>query len=226
MTVYYTIGLIMGMIALMALMSFWFVKQFKETKVSKRIKEVGQKEEIKINNDLKVWASHNKNKFIGSSVYSYDENKVFEVDSILITDKALIVVEIKSLSGGVVGSTNDLHWTKVLGEKRFQTTNPIQQNERHISHINRMTGIKVPTISLIVYSSKTQFIKCEDRPSHVVLTKHHELFKALDMIQSSLNHSMTIDEMKHLEKKIKIHRTNRKKDLQLHRRITSGKEGA
>ena len=188
MIVYYTIGLIIGMMAFIALMSFWFVKQFKENKVSKRIKEVGQEEEVKINNDLKVWASHNKNRFIDSSVYLYNENMVFEVDSILITDKALIVVEIKSLSGGVVGSTNDSHWTKVLGEKKFKTTNPIQQNERHINHINKMTGIKVPTISLIVYSSKTQFIKCEDRPSHVVLTKHHELFKALDMIQSSLNH--------------------------------------
>lgn len=220
----YIIGLTIGSIAMVALLIIALIRLFRDKKVSKKIKEIGLKEEVKINNDIRVWASHNKNKFIPSSIYSYDDNKVFEVDSILITDKALFVVEIKSLTGGVKGNANDLRWTKVLGEKRFETTNPISQNQKHIEHIQTMTGLKVPTISLIVYSAKTGFITCDDAPKHVVLIRHPELFKTLDEINESLKVSLTVDEMKILEKKIKLFRTNKKKDLELHKRITRMKD--
>lgn len=220
----YIIGLTIGGLAMLVLLIWALISLFNQRKVSKKIKEIGLKEEVKINNDIRVWASHNKNKFIPASIYSYDENKVFEVDSILITDKAMIVVEIKSLTGGVKGSVNDPRWTKVLGEKRFETTNPISQNQKHIEHIQKMTGLKVPTISLIVYSAKTSFVTCDDAPKHVVLIRHPELFKTLDEINNSLNVSLTVDEMKVLEKKIKLFRTNKKKDLELHKRITTMKE--
>jgi len=40
-------------------------------------------------------------------VYKYNENKVFEVDSILVTKEVIIVVEIKSINGGIKGDAND-----------------------------------------------------------------------------------------------------------------------
>ncbi len=200
---------------------FWH----KNRSLKKLTRKLGQSAEVIINNDIATWAKHTKNKFLKASLYQYDINKVFEADGILVTDKGLIVVEIKSIKGEIHGSAKNPFWTKQMGQKQHRTSNPIIQNDKHIEHIMKMTNIKVPIVSLIIYSNRTESIKITDKPEHVVLIRHSELFNSLDKINSVLESKLTDYHVKKLYNKIKSFRTNSSKDIKLHKIITGQKRG-
>ena len=219
----YILGITIGTITIFFGLVLLFMWLFNKRSTNKLIKKIGTAAEVKINADLKIWAKHTNNRFIPNSIYSYGENKVFEVDSILITSKALIVIEVKSIKGGIEGDALNPTWNKVLGTVRHDITNPVTQNDKHIDHIVKMTQLKIPTVSLIIYSNRAQYIKVENIPSHTVVTKHSELFDVLDEINISLEQVLNEDEVKDIWTNIKSFRTTKSKDVKLHRRITLGK---
>lgn len=218
----FILGTILGSIFLAILFGFVLYFALKKKSLNKLIKRLGTSAEDQVNRDLKTWAKHTNNKFIGPTIFKYNENKVFETDSILITKQAIIVVEIKSINGGVKGDAKEEAWTKVLGEKRFPITNSIAQNEKHISHIVNMIDIKVPMISLIVYSNKTKFIDISNIPSHVALIRHADVFETLDKLTINLPERMSEEDIKTINSKIKSFSSDRK-GIALHKKITSGK---
>lgn len=219
----YIIGIILGSIAIVIAMVFLIMYLAKNRSFKKAIKVIGQKAEDTINNDIKIYSKHTNNKFIPASLYKYNNNKVFEVDSVLITERALIVIEIKSIKGVIEGDAKAQTWIKKLGDKTFDITNPITQNQKHIDHIVKMSGKKVPTISLIIFSNKANYINVTNQPSHVVITRHSDLFETLDEINNSLPITLDQDDMKDVFNRIKKYRTDSFKDKQLHKRITEGK---
>ena len=219
----YILGMTFGGLILAIAMSFLIYYAWKKRSIKRIIKRIGTAAEVTINNDIKIWAKHTKNKFIDANIFKYNKNKVFEVDSILITNKALIVIEIKSIKGGIEGSASAPKWQKVLGEAKHDITNPIIQNDRHISHIVKMTNEKIPTISLIIFSNRASYINVNGKPPHVVVTKHADIFDVLDNINKSLPEIMNDDEIKHVYRNIISHKTTRKQDIVLHKKITTGK---
>lgn len=221
----YIVGMTFGGIFLLIGIIFLLLINHKKIAEKKLIKKLGTKAEVLINSDIKFWSKRTNNKFIQASLYSYDSNKVFEVDSILITNKALIVIEIKSIKGGVEGRAENPKWEKVLGDARHYITNPIIQNDKHIEHIIKMLGVKIPTISLIVFSNRTQYLKIENKPSHVLITRQADLFDTLDEINKSLQVIMNEDQVKDIYMRIKQHMTTNRKDEKLHYEITRGKRG-
>ena len=218
--VMYILGMSIGGIVLLIGAVFLILYIVKNSSYKRMIRRIGQKAEDQINGDIKLWAKQTKNLFIPSNLYSYDNNKVFEVDSVLVTDKALIVVEIKSINGGIKGDANQTHWTKVLGDQSFEIGNPIAQNERHIEHIIKMTRIKVPTISLIVYSDRAEFIDVTNKPGHVMVIRHAKLFETLDAISDALPVRLDIDKKQAIVNAIKAYRANDNKSVNLHKSIT------
>lgn len=221
----FILGATLGTILITLVIAYFAYLFYKKKSFKKLVKEIGQKAEDKINADLKIWAKHTKNKFIPASLYKYGENKVFEVDSILVTSEAVIVVEIKSINGGIKGDAADQKWTKVLGEKRHDISNPIIQNQKHLDHIIKMLDKKLPIISLIIFSNKAKFINVTGTKSHEVITKHADMFDVLDKIAEALTQSFDEEQVKHLESKIKAFRTTNKDDVNLHKSITGEKGG-
>ncbi|NQZ66207.1 MAG: NERD domain-containing protein [Mycoplasmatales bacterium] len=189
----------------------------------KMIRKIGESAEISINNDIKVWAKHTKNKFIPSAIFKYGHDKVFEVDSIIITDRALIVVEVKSIKGGIEGDATKLQWEKVLGDKRFLIINPIIQNDKHIKHIVKMTNSRIPTISLIVYSNRANYLKINNVPPHALVIKHADIFDTLDEINKLLNPVLTDMDIRKIYANIKSFKAVKKADIKLHKSITNQK---
>ena len=218
----FVIGTTLGSIFIAIIFVIFLYFSFKKKSLNKLIKKIGSKTEDKVNNDLKIWSKHTGNKFIGSSIFHYDKNKVFENDSILITKEAIIVVEIKSINGGIKGDANDDSWTKILGEKYFKITNSIAQNEKHINHIIKMIDLKVPMISLIIYSNKTKFIDIKNIPDHVLIIRHADLFETLDKISINLTQKLSDDNIKIIFNKIKSFIAKRK-GVNLHKKITTKK---
>lgn len=217
---WYYVGIAFGSLIIVLGLAWAIYKSIKNREFKRMLKRIGQKAEEQINADIKVWAKKTKNTFLPASLYAYNQNMVFETDGILITSKALIVVEIKSVKGGIRGDAKAQTWEKLMGENVHTISNPIIQNEKHIEHIVDMTKIKVPTISLIIYSNRANFLDISNIPSHVVVARHANLFEMLDKIEDALPVKMNDYEMKTLVGKIKSFRTNKKADIDLHNSIT------
>ncbi|MCP4337227.1 MAG: NERD domain-containing protein [Mycoplasma sp.] len=193
---------------------------YKEHSIKRLTKKLGQKSEVLINNDINIWAKHTKNKFLKASLYKYDQNKVFETDGILVTKKALIVIEIKSIKGEVIGDAKIPQWTKKLGEVEHPIKNPVIQNDKHIDHIMKMMQLKVPIVSLIIFSNRTESIKVSNQPQHVIITRHSELYSKLDEIDSVLEPRLSDSQVVSLAKSIKNFKTTKSQDIHLHKVVT------
>ncbi|MCK5867192.1 MAG: NERD domain-containing protein, partial [Mycoplasmataceae bacterium] len=167
-------------------------------------------------------AKQTKNIFIPASIFKYGSNKVFEVDSIIVTTETIIVVEIKSINGGIEGGCSDEKWIKVLGNVRHEITNPVIQNQKHIEHIIKMMKTKMPIISLVVYSNRADYLSVRDIPLHAVVIKHSKLFDTLDQISSSIETRFSKDKIIDIAKLIKTYTATKKEDIKLHRNITRG----
>lgn len=216
------IGMTVGAIIIVLCFIIYCIWYFKNQKYKSLIRRIGQKAEEQINDDLKVWARHTRNHFIPASLYKYNENKFFEVDGILITDRALIVVEIKSIRGGVTGDCQATNWVKKVNQEQFKILNPVLQNERHIDHIVRMTGIKVPTLSLIIFANRANYISVSNTPNHVLVTRHADMFDTLEQIQQSLPIIFTDYDVKSIVSTLRSFRTSKKRDQNQYRKIVTG----
>ena len=211
----YILGMTLGSIVLIVCFIIVSRKLYDLRTKSNLIKRIGMKAEKIINKDIREWARLTQNKFIDSNFYKYN-NKVFEVNSILITDKALIVIVIKSIKGNVNGDAKKDSWTKIVGDKSFPILNSIKQNDKHIAHITDMLQINVPTISLIIYSNNTDYIDILNKPDYAVITKHNKLFEVLDKINSSLPTRINNQNRKIIYNEIRYFRTNKFKDKKLY----------
>lgn len=214
------IGMALGSIVIVIFLVLSIVYFARINKHNNKIRNIGRAAEIKINDDIKVWAKHTGNLFIPNTIFSYGQNKIFEVDSVLITSKALIVIEIKSIKGDIDGDASSLEWNKRLGTEVFKIGNPIIQNEKHIDHIVRMTAVKVPTISLIIFSNRANSLRVENIPSHALVIRHGELFDTLDEINNSLPEALNDYEKKSIMSILKKNQAKKAKDKLLHKRIT------
>lgn len=218
----YIVGMSFGSIAIAIALVFLAIHLWRKRSSEKLIRQIGRTSEEMINKDIKSWAQITKNRFIGSTLFKYGEEKFFEVDSILITSKALIVIEIKSIKGGISGDANAETWVKTLGPNQFPLTNPIKQNDRHIDHIEKMIKIKAPTISLVIYSNRALSLDIKNTPSHVAVIRHSELFDTLDSINNTLPEKISDEEIKLIEKSIKKYAVTKKEDVQKFEEIIKG----
>lgn len=221
----YIAGITIGSLVVLLGVALFTLRWWKGRTVKKLIKRLGTAAEESINADIKVWAKHTNNKFIPSTLFKYGHDKVFEVDSVIVTQKALIVVEIKSIKGGIEGTASAPKWEKVLGSVRHDITNPIIQNDKHIQHIISMLETKIPTISLIVFSNRAQYLNIKEAPSHVVVTRQSELFDILDEINASLPQSMNEDQVKDIYNNIRSFKVTKSSDIKLHKNITTKGHG-
>lgn len=208
----YIAGMIVGSILIAFAIGYFVFFIIKGRVYRQLLKRVGVIAEQTINDDISLWSRHTHNKFFKTPLFRYGNDKIFNVDSILLTDKALIVIEIKSIKGGVRGSAKDFQWTKVVENNQFPLPNIILQNDEKITQIRNILGLKVPMISLIVFSNKATFIDLTDLPSYVVVTKHTDIFNTLDQINLSLTSVINKDLKRKIVRKLKNYITNRSKD--------------
>lgn len=216
-------GLATGLLLFLIMIILIIVFLYRQNSKDKIIKKIGEVAEKRINHSLKAWAKQTNNIFINTSLYKHGDNKIFEIDSILITSRAIIVVEIKSMTGIIKGDGEEKSWTKILGKNTFDFGNPILQNNRHIEHLIRIIKKKFPIVSFVIFSNKAEKLEITNIPEHVILAQHKDLYKKLDLIQTSLQPKISIEEMQQLNKKIKSFKTNKLSDISLHKTITRKK---
>lgn len=63
-----------------------------------------------------------------------------QIDHLVLTDRALLVLETKEYSGTVLGRERESHWTQRLGGKSYRFQNPLRQNYLHLAAVRMLAS--------------------------------------------------------------------------------------
>lgn len=154
----FIVGSVIVLLSWLVVLVLWLFFHFRAlyTKILKQNK--GKEYEKQVNDKLLQWAIDNQSFFINSSILKQGD-LLFEVDSILITRKAVIVVEIKSLNGFIKGDFYSNYWTKTSFNHQHKIYSPIVQNKMHIIKLQKFLNMPVPFFSLVIFSSKNKVFR-------------------------------------------------------------------
>ncbi|MCR8613225.1 MAG: NERD domain-containing protein [Mycoplasma sp.] len=194
------LGISLGSIAILITLFSIIVFYYKKNKEKNELLKIGKDAELAIGADLKAWAKKQNFQYIKSNLFKYDKNKFYEVDGILFTSFAILIVEIKSISGNIIGNGNDLQLKKIIGKNEHKINNPILQNEKHIKHFQKMTNTKLPILSLIIFSNRANYVKIKDYKQHVIVTVHRTLYQILNSVHSALPNKISTSKIKAAKK--------------------------
>lgn len=217
------IAIVLG---LLISLTIFLVLIFLKIKYGRKISEqelLGYEAEKEINNKLTIWAKNNNAIFIPNALYKYNQNKLFEVDGILLTSRAIIVVEIKSINGKIKGNTGDSQWFKTINQKEYPFKSPVMQNQKHIDHILDMLTGKFPILSLIIFSNRSEKLEIENELAHVLVINEKEIDQCLYDIQKQIEPRLSNSNLNALKKNLISHVTTSKADYLLLKSFTEQK---
>ncbi len=213
-------------VSLFLMLLFFFLLLFLYLKRNKTKEsytdKLGKDAENQVNNLVQDWANKNNAHYIPSSMFKYDKNKIFEVDGILITARALIVIEVKNINGIIEGKGLEKTWFKLMGSKRHEINNPIIQNDKHIEHILAISKLKVPMLSLIVFGTRTEELRCSEIPAHVLVIKMEDIDTSLNAINDQLMPKINMSEIQKIYYALLEHKTSAPEDYKM--LLSFGKE--
>ncbi|OYD27105.1 nuclease-like protein [Mycoplasma testudineum] len=220
----YFIGIGIGMgilfVILISILTLLIINKVKQSKIRK----IGSEFEKRMSKKIEAWSS-DKNKFYhGPSLYKYKNDKLFEIDGILVTAYAIIVFEYKSTIGAISGHAKDATWTKTIVGKKYDFPSPIIQNDKHIEHIINILNIKVPILSFIVFDKKVNSVDIDSKPEHVIITTDDKLTNVLDQIDNLLNVKINQYEIQAINNTLLNHATKKSRDKKQHEIYTRQKK--
>ncbi|UVD81956.1 NERD domain-containing protein [Mycoplasma iguanae] len=215
MEVFYIIFTILGLLVFLFLLTTFIYLNVHFGSQKSEIYKIGKLAEVEISQKLEKWAQVNNSIWIDGSLYKINKNILFEIDGILITSRAVIVVEMKSMSGTLLGIGNQPKLIKKIHDKEFEINNPIIQNEKHIDHIlNVINKRGIPILSMIIYADRIKALRVSHVPEHVLLIKESEISDTMWEVYKNLKITMSKQDMKKLQLKILAAQTKNKKDQQ------------
>ena len=135
-----------------------------------------------------------------------------QIDNVLLTDKALYVIEAKNYNGYIYGSLTDQNWTltqqnvKTYKNKRGKKYtksfinkhsfyNPIKQNTIHINALK--TLLKNPNalfINIVVFGQKTQLKNVNSDPQYPVI-RLNQLKAFINRNETKMSSSISLQSM-------------------------------
>lgn len=212
----YLIGISVALFLMILIFIIFLVIFFKKKKTKESFTDkLGREAEDKINTMIQLWADKNNAHYIPSSMFKYNKNKIFEVDGILITARAMIIVEVKNINGIIEGKGLEKTWFKLMGTKRHEIKNPIIQNDKHIEHIIAITKLKVPMLSLVIFDTRTEELRCTEIPSHVLVVKTKEVETTLNQINDQLMPKINMGEIQEIYYALLEHKTSAPEDYEM-----------
>lgn len=213
----FIIGVSVSSFFIIIILFFWILLSVNKKNKKNVLKKKSEISENFVNESVKFWAHKNNSMFIPSSMFKYQSNKIFEVDGILINQRALIAIEVKSIDANTIeGNGYEKTWFKTLGNEKFSIKSPIEQNDKHLDHIMKMTNMKIPMVSLIVFDNNSvQNLNITEIPSHVVVIKSNKIETTLNGISSVLLPKITQKEVQSIYFKLMEHKTESDDDKKL-----------
>ena len=146
-----------------------------------------------INNSFKVM----QNLFIPIANGYYTE-----IDTVLITDKCIFVIETKNYSGWIFGDEKSKYWMQILYQSKHQFYNPIMQNATHIRYLQNQIGSRIPIFSIIAFSNRCIFKKMDIYSDTIKVCHLNKLANIIKETNDSINYLITSEEMNNVSKKL------------------------
>lgn len=116
------------------------------------------------------------------NVYIPNDNHTNEIDSILINNYGIFVIESKGYSGWIFGNETNKTWTQIIYKYKAHFFNPVIQNRIHIESLAKIIEINNPNIfrSYIVFSERCELKKIYISKQNLRVIKRHQLQNTLN----------------------------------------------
>ncbi|MBU4690584.1 NERD domain-containing protein [Mycoplasma sp. ES3157-GEN-MYC] len=144
------IGIICGIIGMSLLIVLILALYIRNIIRTSRKDTAGFAFEEQITRRLASYCKNSNYRYIKGEKFKYAGENFFEIDGFLMTNKFLIIVEIKYIIGELTGQASDKLISVINNGNTTRFTNPLIQNFRHIEHFYKMCGFKFPVLSLLI----------------------------------------------------------------------------
>ena len=146
-------------------------------------------------------------KFLFNIYIPKENDKVTEIDALLLCRKGLFVFESKNYSGWIFGHEGQKNWTQTLPIGRGRTHkerfyNPIMQNETHIRHLKRFIGDNIPMWSIIVFSDECTLKDITIKSPHVHVTNLYYASSVVTKIYNQTQDTLSETEIRDIYNKL------------------------
>lgn len=142
-----------------------------------------------------------------------DDISTAQVDNLLLTSKALYIIEAKNYNGHIFGSEKQENWTmtvKHVNKKKSRSGkvytkthiskhtfyNPIKQNQTHINKIIKLMDIhkSIPIFNIVVFGYKA-YLRDVSHSNQVFVINVNDLAKIISYQENSLSKEIDMDTM-------------------------------
>ena len=140
-----------------------------------------------------------------------DDKSSSQLDNMLLTQKALYVIEVKNYNGHIFGSEENLNWTvtvKHVNKKRSKSGktykktsiskhkfyNPLKQNKTHINKIKNLTNIsnEIPVFNIVLFGKKA-YLRDVTHSSSVYVVHYSELKGLINKLEEGIETQIDLE---------------------------------
>jgi hypothetical protein len=80
------------------------------------------------------------------------------IDYLVLTPKAILVVDVQNYNGLLFGGEKIDYWTQMIGHKSYRFENPIAQNKSRVETVKAHVG-KIPVVGRVLFGNAGDFPK-------------------------------------------------------------------
>jgi len=121
----------------------------------------GAKGEQNVNHSLRLLLKGDEY-ILSNLLIPSSEGSLYEVDSLLISNKGIFCIETKSWRGNIFGGNKDKYWIqKYNGKTKVcnKIFNPVMQNENHCGILEELLGFRYPVDNIVIFTKQTN-LRC------------------------------------------------------------------
>lgn len=169
-----------------------------------------------------------------------DHRSSSQIDNVLLTSKALYVIEVKNYGGYIFGNEENQYWTQTIKHvntkksrsgKIYKKTsiskhkfyNPLKQNKTHINKIKSLTDIDdyVPIINIVVFGNRA-YLRDVTHSNETYVVNVSQLHKLIKRLETEIEEEISNDNMIYIVEQLFEHNIEDKKRRKEHvKRIRS-----
>jgi|GEM_PF-4578829 len=114
-----------------------------------------------------------------------------EIDIVMLTHRAIYVIECKNYSGELSGIDTDLYWKQQTEKHKGVVKSPVFQNRKHRERLKKFLGrTSVPVISVSVLADKCSF-DCVERNFDDYIVYRKDMVALLKRVEMEISSIMT-----------------------------------
>lgn len=105
-----------------------------------------------------------------------------EIDLVAFTNRGLLVLETKNISGTIHGDEDSEQWYASLHSQNNFFYNPLKQNATHVKYLDREVVLNIPIYSIVVFSDRCSLEYLPDSFNDVYICQMSTLRETIEEI--------------------------------------------